>query len=337
MLNFDELCVSRRIKERLERTARSGNALNSYVFEGADGIGKKTAAQVFAAALLCEGEGRIPCGRCGACAKTGSYNHPDIIFVRRKKDKASLGIDDVREQITETVYVKPLLAEKKIYIIEDGGLLTVGAQNGLLKILEEPPAYAVFVLLTPKTAMLLDTVLSRSAVLSFLPLSVEEVHCCLQKKHPNSPEERLQFAARFSQGIIGRGLRLLEDEEFSELYRLTLHHTAELLRTDAAVTDFERFLLDGRDRLEYIIDFMLIFLRDCLFEKLNLEKQILCHDRLYEIKESCRTLSKKALVGAMDAVLRYQKRIAGNASASASALELLMSVREGMHDQGNRS
>ena len=335
MLNFDNICGNSRLKERLEKTAKSGNVLNSYVFEGANGIGKKTTAQIFAAALLCEGKGKIPCGQCATCAKTGSLNHPDVIYVRKKKDKASVGIDDVREQIIETVYVKPLLAEKKIFIIEDGGSLTAGAQNGLLKILEEPPPYAVFITLVPKSGMLLETVLSRSVLLSFLPLSYDEVYRYF-KMHFEKPEERLQFAARFSQGIIGRGQKILEDEEVSELYCQTLNHIIRLLRSDDAVVDFERFLLDNKDKMEFVIDFMLVFLRDCLFAGLNLEKQILCRDRMYEIKECCQMVSKKSLVRAMDCVLHYQRRLAGNASASASALELLMSIREEMNDKGNR-
>lgn len=336
MLNFDDIYGNIRLKAKLEKTAKSGNALNSYVFEGADGIGKKTTAQIFAAALLCESEGKIPCGHCGACAKTSTMNHPDVIYVRRQKDKASIGIDEVREQIVEKVYVKPLLADKKIFIIEDGGLLTVGAQNGLLKILEEPPPYAVFIILTPKAGMLLDTVLSRSIELPFLPLPYDEVYRYF-KSHSDKPEERLQFAAMFSQGIIGRGQKLLDDDDFSELYRLTLRHITALLRSNAAVVDFESFLLENKDRVDFIIDFMLIFLRDCLFEKINLQKQILCRDRLYEIKECAKNFSKKSLVKAMDTVLEYQRRLAGNASAAASAMELLMNIREGMDDKGNWS
>ena len=130
MLGFQDIYGNERLKERLLHTVRSGNVLNSYVFEGADGIGKKTTADIFAAALLCGERENAPCGQCEICAKTGSHNHPDVIYVRKKKDKATVGIDDVREQVMETVYVKPLLADRKIFIIEDGGALTAGAQNG---------------------------------------------------------------------------------------------------------------------------------------------------------------------------------------------------------------
>lgn len=335
MLGFQDIYGNERLKERLLRTVRSGNVLNSYVFEGADGIGKKTTADIFAAALLCGERENAPCGQCEICAKTGSHNHPDVIYVRKKKDKATVGIDDVREQVMETVYVKPLLADRKIFIIEDGGALTAGAQNGLLKILEEPPAYAVFLILVPKAGMLLDTVLSRSVVCTFLPLPYAEVYRYFCK-HMQKPEEQLQFAARFSQGVIGRGLMLLEDGEYMELYSRTTRFMELLLRSDEAVTDFERFLLDHKDKLDFVIDFMLIFLRDCVLCRLNMEEQVLCRDKLYEIKSVGAAVSKKALVSAMDCVLRYQKRTAANANASVSALELLMSIREEMDDKGYR-
>lgn len=336
MLNFLDIYGNDHLKKRMIRTVESGNVLNSYIFEGADGIGKKTTADIFAAALLCEAREEAPCGKCGACLKTGLHNHPDVVYVRKKKDKATIGIDDVREQVMETVYVKPLLAERKIFIIEDGGALTVGAQNGLLKILEEPPPYAVFITLVPKAGMLLDTVLSRSVLFTFLPLPQEEVYRYF-KENTTQSEEQLQFAVRFSQGIIGRGRMLLENEEFMNLYRQTMRFMELLLRQGQAIGDFERFLLEHKDKIDFIIDFMLIFLRDCILVSLGMEQQILCRDKLYEIKGVAESASKKALVAAADSVLRYQKRIAANANTSAAALELLMGIREEIHDKGNRS
>ncbi len=336
MLSFDDIYGNSHLKRRLIRTVKSDNALNSYIFEGADGIGKKTTADIFAAALLCESGSGSPCGKCDACIKCASHNHPDIIYVSKKKDKATIGIDDVREQVIENAYVKPLLAERKIFIIADGEALTPGAQNGLLKILEEPPSYAVFITMVQKAGMLLDTVLSRSVRFTFLPLEQEEVYRYF-REHTDKDDEQIKFASRFSQGIIGRGLMLLEDESFTELYKKTVKHTELLLSEQKGIGDFERFLLDNKEKLDFVIDFILIFLRDCILASLKMDKQILCRDKLYEIKNIAASLSKKALVSAADSVLRYQKRMAQNANTSAAALELLLSIREEINDKGNRS
>ncbi len=336
MQKFSDIYGNVLLVKRLQWMVQSGKVLNSYVFEGAEGIGKKTTADIFASALVCENQKNAPCGYCSACAKTGTRNHPDIIYVRKKKDKTSIGIDEVREQIIESAYIKPFLADKKIFIIEDGGLLTAGAQNGLLKVLEEPPAYAVFIILTPKAGLLLDTVLSRSVLFSFLPLSYEETYRYF-RTHTQAPEEKLQFAARFSQGVIGKGQKLLEDEEFQELYQQTARFTEALLRSDQAVNDLEQFLLEHKDKVDFIVDFMLLFLRDCILVSLHLQDQILCRDKRFEIENISALISKKALVAAMDSVLRYQKRMSANANASAAALEMLMSIREEMDDKGNRS
>ena len=143
------------ISQRLLMAVRSGRVLNSYVFEGAAGIGKKTMAELFAAALVCEGKaGQLPCGSCPACRKVFTHNHPDVIYLEKTDGKKTIGIDAVRERILEQVYIRPLLADKKIFLITDGGALTEESQNSLLKALEEPPEYAVFIILTEKAGML---------------------------------------------------------------------------------------------------------------------------------------------------------------------------------------
>ena len=111
----------------------------------------------------------------------------------------------------------------------------------------------------------------------------------------------------------------------------------ELLRTGSGLPDFERFLLEHKEKREYIADFLLIFLRDCLLVQLGLEKQVLCRDRLTEIRALGAALSKRRLTAATDSVLRYMRRTAANANASASALELLMSIRGETNDKGNGS
>ena len=336
MKKFEDIYGNRRVVEKLKNTAKSGDALNSYVFEGIEGIGKKTAAEIFAAALLCEDKPNTPCGVCPTCAKTASHNHPDIIYVRKKKDKATIGIDDVREQIMETVYVKPLLSSYKIYLIEEGDLLTVGAQNGLLKILEEPPSYAVFVTMVSKAALLLDTVLSRSVRLAFLPLAEGET-LRFFAEHTDGDESKRRFAARVSQGVVGRGLKLLEGDEYAELFETTIRLTEGLLCGDAVISEFERFLLDHKEKTDFITDILLVFLRDCVFVSVGKDEKILLDEREQTIRHIAGMKSKKSLVAVMDAVLLYQKRLSQNANSSCAALELLMSIREEMNVKSNRS
>ena len=335
MQSFDDIYGNKRIKERLVRTVRTDSALNAYVFEGAEGIGKKTTADIFAASLLCE-EGGLPCGKCGACIKCDTKNHPDIIYVKRQKDRATIGIEDVREQVMETVYVKPLLSDKKIFIIAEGGLLTQEAQNGLLKVLEEPPSYAVFIILVSKASMLLDTVLSRSALFTFLPLGEDETYRYF-KEHTDFDEEKLKFAVSFSQGVIGRGLMLLEDESFSELYGTTSGLMLRLMRLGEGVHEFERFLIENKAQIDFIIDFMLILIRDCILVCLGTKQKVLCRDKLDEIEKTAAVISKKALVSAADSIINYRKRMMQNANMSATTLELLLNIREEVNDKGNRS
>ncbi|MEI3523193.1 MAG: hypothetical protein V8Q36_03205 [Anaerotignum sp.] len=122
-----------------------GTVSHAYLLTGSSGSGKRLIADTFAKTLQCEAGGTEPCGHCRSCSAFDSGNHPDIVYVRPAKK--TLGVDDVREQILEDVSLKQYRYRYKIYIVEQADTMTVQAQNALLKTLEEPPAYAVFLLL----------------------------------------------------------------------------------------------------------------------------------------------------------------------------------------------
>src|SRR5699024_725727 len=123
--------------------------------------------------------GTEPCGHCRSCSAFDSGNHPDIVYVR--PTKKTLGVDDVREQILENVSLKQYRYRYKIYIVEQADTMTVQAQNALLKTLEEPPAYAVFLLLAENQTAFLPTILSRTVTLHIRPLPDTMVADYLEK------------------------------------------------------------------------------------------------------------------------------------------------------------
>ena len=131
-------------------------------------------ANTFAKALQCEGEKR-PCDSCKSCHAFNHGNHPDVIYFQPLKNGKTYTIEDVREQLLETVDLKPFQYEKKIYIIEKADTLNIQSQNALLKTLEEPPAHAVFLLLAERAEAFLPTILSRVVVMKIRPLSAETI------------------------------------------------------------------------------------------------------------------------------------------------------------------
>jgi DNA polymerase-3 subunit delta' len=160
-MSFDALLGNERLKENISRSIQSGRASHFYLISGPEGSGKHTLATLLAAALLCEGE-KKPCHTCPHCRKLLSGNHPDFIPVQDPEHK-NLPVKLVR-QIREDMFIRPNEGAKKIYMFHQD--MGIEGQNTLLKVLEEPPSYGVFMILTENPDSLLPTIRSRCIHLS---------------------------------------------------------------------------------------------------------------------------------------------------------------------------
>ncbi len=143
----------------LAAKARRGELGGAFLLTGAPDPVLEDQARALAAALLCRGE-TPPCGSCRACRKVSRGIHPDVIWVERLPDKTQLSVDQIR-QVRADAYVRPNEAPRKVYVIRRAWQMNAAAQNALLKVLEEGPVYAVFLLLAPNDAALLPTIRSR--------------------------------------------------------------------------------------------------------------------------------------------------------------------------------
>ena len=151
-MGFEGLLGNARLKENLRHSVDSGRLSHFYLISGPRGSGKRTLARLLAAAAVCRGE-KKPCLSCPACRKAMTDNHPDIISVV-DPDRKAVPVKLVR-QYRDDVYIKPNEAEKKVYIFPQE--LGTEGQNALLKILEEPPAYGLFLLLAENPQQILTT------------------------------------------------------------------------------------------------------------------------------------------------------------------------------------
>ncbi len=316
--------------ERLASVAKSGKLFNSYVFEGAKGCGKKTTADLFCAAVMCKNkEKNLPCGECDACRKVFSHNHPDVIYVKRDDGKKTIGVDNIRENVVNNVYIKPMLADKKIFVITDGGDLTEQSQNALLKILEEPPEYASFIIITENAGFLLQTVRSRSVVLSFLPVADSVTQKVLfEKTNGKYSENEIRFASRFARGVPGKGLEILENEDFTRLYNETVKKMIALFDKKNTVSDFEKFLNDEKEKVDLVIDFMITFVRDCILTEKGCENLVVCENYLADIKKVCESVSAKTLTRLSELILEYNERLKYNAAFVSATMDMLLNMRE---------
>jgi len=318
------------VSERLAQAAKSGKLFNSYVFEGAKGCGKKTTADLFCAAVMCKNkEKNLPCGECDACRKVFSHNHPDVIYVKRDDGKKTIGVDNIRENVVNNVYIKPMLADKKIFVITDGSDLTEQSQNALLKILEEPPEYASFIIITENAGFLLQTVRSRSVVLSFLPVADSVTQKVLfEKTNGKYSENEIRFASRFARGVPGKGLEILENEDFTRLYNETVKKMIALFDKKNTVSDFEKFLNDEKEKVDLVIDFMITFVRDCILAKKGCENLVVCENYLVDIKKVCESVSTKTLARLSELILEYNERLKYNAAFVSATMDMLLNMRE---------
>ena len=198
------------LKSRLSATTAKGGLSHCYILEGPAGSGKKTLAKLLAAAMECEGGGEVPCGTCPACHKIFGGGHPDVITV--DSDKATVPISVIREMQADA-YIQPNEGRRKVYILPRAQDMQAPAQNALLKLLEEPPAYCAFLLLTDNMEKLLPTVRSRAVVLTLYPLTQLELKQRMEQLAPGADPDALADAMEKSEGYLGAALSLLREPE----------------------------------------------------------------------------------------------------------------------------
>ena len=204
-MGFEGLLGNERLKENLRVSVGRGRISHFYLISGPAGSGTGTLARLLAAAILCQGDGK-PCLACNACRKVMTGNHPDCITIVDPAHK-TVAVDIVRDARAD-MYVMPNESSRKVYIFPQE--LRVEGQNALLKILEEPPEYGVFILLSDNPEKLLPTVRSRCTELSLLALPESVMRQALKAEFPDTDEESLAAAIMRSGGYLGQAKALLE-------------------------------------------------------------------------------------------------------------------------------
>ena len=182
-MGFDGLLGNNRLKENLQASISRGHISHFYLISGPEGSGKRTLARLLSAAILCRGTVK-PCLQCTACRKVMADTHPDLITVTDPEHK-NVSVKIIR-QIRDKMFVMPNEADKKIYILPQP--LGVEGQNALLKILEEPPEYGVYILLADNPETLLPTVRSRCTQLQLHALPENALRQSLLKEFPDAGE-----------------------------------------------------------------------------------------------------------------------------------------------------
>ena len=205
-MGLESLLGNERLKENLRMSVGRGRVSHFYLISGPKGSGKRTLARLLSAAILCQSAEK-PCLSCTACRKVMGNAHPDCITVVDPEHK-NVAVKIVRDARAD-MYVMPNEGSRKIYIFPQE--LGVEGQNALLKILEEPPRYGVFILLSDNPEKLLPTVRSRCTELKLLPLQESVLRKVLKEEFPQADEESLAAAIGRSGGYLGQAKALLDE------------------------------------------------------------------------------------------------------------------------------
>ncbi|MBQ9607937.1 MAG: DNA polymerase III subunit delta' [Lachnospiraceae bacterium] len=326
-MNFRDIVGHEDILKHFKSSIEMDKVAHAYIISGEVGSGKKALASAFAKTLQCEEKKSEPCEKCHSCIQAESGNHPDIIFVTH--EKSVISVNDIREQVVNTIDIKPYKSRYKIYIIEESELMTTEAQNALLKTIEEPPEYAVLMLLTSNVDKLLPTVVSRSISLSIKPVRERDILDYLMKEM-NLTEEKAYFCLDFAQGNLGKAIKLATNDEYAHIVEAVVNMLKSI--PDMDVEDLEKSVFDiehFKMSMDDYMDLMMMWYRDVLMFKVtkNIDK-VLFKNEYSTLKKQAGNLSYASIDEKINAIERAKQRLDVNANFDVTMELLLQTLKE---------
>ncbi|MBR1770646.1 MAG: DNA polymerase III subunit delta' [Lachnospiraceae bacterium] len=328
MAQFKDIIGQEQIKEHLMNALKSQKISHAYILNGEKSSGKEYIAKVFAMALQCEKHETEPCQECHSCKQALSGNQPDILRLVHEKPN-TISVDDIRSQINADVAIKPYSSPYKIYVINEAEKMNPQAQNALLKTLEEPPAYAVILLLTSNIHALLPTIVSRCVVLNMKPVPDEQVKRFLMEEM-KVPDYKADVCVAFARGNIGKAKALASSEEFENVKNEALSllkyiRDMELYEIVAAVKRIGEYKLEIND----YFDIMAIWYRDVLMFKATKDaNHLVFREELGAIRKCAQRSSYEGLETIVQALDTAKKRLDANVNFDLVMEMLFLTIQE---------
>lgn len=328
MAGFHDILGHEQIIAHLQNAIEEDKVSHAYIFNGPEASGKMMLAEAFAMALQCEGEGKRPCLECRSCRQAADHNQPDIIYVSHEKPN-TIGVDDIRTQINNDIDIKPYSSRYKVYIVDEAQKMNQQAQNALLKTIEEPPAYAIILLLTTNADSFLQTILSRCITLNLKAVKEDKIKEYLMK-HYQIPDYQADICAAFSQGNVGKAIQLASSEEFGELKASVLQlmrrlEDIDLYEMTGAVKQIAEYKLSVND----YFDLMMIWFRDVLYLKATNDVDgLIFKDEVYDIKKQAAKRSYQGIEIILEALEKAKIRLNANVNFDLVIELLLLTIKE---------
>jgi len=316
------------LKDRIQKALRDDQLAHAYIFEGVQGVGKSLMAEAIAAALLCEVNIEEACGTCPSCLKMASSNHPDYEIIL--PDGASIKNKQM-EVFQEFIMLKPYTGKRKIAVVRVAHSMTLSAQNRILKVLEEPPHYAVIIFITDQLAGMLPTIKSRCQSVSFQRLSKENISRYLVKNHEVSEIDALMYAT-FADGSIQRASHSIADEAFVELRSGVIQFTECLIQKKTAKAfDWASEMEGQKEKLETVFDLMKLWFRDIMLLKNGAQDDLLFNaDHLETLKKESYRMTLGQSVEILERIERARAQLKSHVNVGLLLETLILDIQEGI-------
>ncbi len=340
MAGFKDILGHEQMIEHLRNAITMDKVSHAYIINGPDKSGKMMLAEAFAQTLQCEkltetiaaagGDGAAveACMECHSCKQAVGRNQPDIIYVKHEKPN-TISVDDIRTQVNNDIVIKPYSSKHKIYIIDEAEKMNVQAQNALLKTIEEPPAYAIIILLTTNADAFLQTILSRCVTLNVKVVADEKIKKFLMSKY-QVPDYQADICVAFAQGNVGKAIQLASSEDFNELKAAVLQLMKRLKDIDIyemgeAIKQISEYKLAIND----YFDLMMIWYRDVLLFKATGDVNgLIFKDEVYDIKRQAEKSSYNGIEEILKALRKAQVRLNANVNFDLVIELLLLTIKE---------
>lgn len=312
-MSFKDIVGQEKAVNILLKSLKEDKVSPSYIFIGSEGVGKKFTAIEFAKTINCINlnNNLESCDTCNTCNKINKQCCPDLKIV--EPIKGSIRIEQIRE-LRREIDLKPFENRKKIYIIENAEKMTIEASNCLLKPIEEPPDYAILILICMNIDSILPTIISRCQLIKFRLIDSSKIRKILLKKI-DLEESKAELVSRLAQGSIGRAFKLISDKEYFDRREKLLDYLTKILpgKYDSNFfINIEKILTDISE-MDEILEIILLWYRDILVvKKLGDQKYIVNSDKVEALNEKSRVYSQKILIDILDYIEQIQEFIKKN-------------------------
>lgn len=310
-MSFDNIIGHENIKRQIELSIEQDKFSHAHLIAGEDGIGKS---------LLARGIGRMLLG------KTIDREYADIVEFKLQKNKQTIGIKYVVEEIIDEINKKPYEGDRKIVIIYEANKMTIDAQNAFLKTIEEPPNGVFIILLCEKLEAILETIKSRCQIHKLQRLNQKELQQFLSEKYKTLPIKEIKSIIAFSDGIPGRAERFIEDDIFKEMRNTTINVLMDInTKTPREFLKHEEFFLKYKVEWQETLTWLLSYIRDGLvYKETGIEELIVNIDKVDKIKDIASMFSFNRLNDIIDIVNETKQRLERNVNPSLTFSSMLL-------------